>query len=308
MEKFDVVIIGSGVAGMTAAIYSSRLGLKTQVIENLIPGGQVINVEKIEDFPGFPNGISGAELTELIKNQAESNGSEFMMSEISKISKSKNSWHIQSSESEITTKTIIIAAGSTLSKLNIPGENELIGGGVSYCATCDGAFFIDQKVCVVGGGDSALQEALSLTEFASEIQILCNKPSLHAQQILKDRVASNQKISVKYNVQISEIHGDGMVEAISIVNLSDNEIAKIKMDGVFIFVGLNPNSQHFNNLVSTDKSGHIITDENLNTNQPGIFAAGDIRHKSFSQLITSASDGATAAISAYKHIIKTAKE
>ena len=149
MEKFDVVIIGSGVAGMTAAIYSSRLGLKTQVIENLIPGGQVINVEKIEDFPGFPNGISGAELTELIKNQAESNGSEFVMSEISKISKTKNSWLIQSSESEITTKTIIIAAGSTLSKLNIPGENELIGGGVSYCATCDGAFFIDQKFALL---------------------------------------------------------------------------------------------------------------------------------------------------------------
>ena len=304
MEKFDVVIIGSGVAGMTAAIYSSRLGLKTQVIENLIPGGQVINVEKIEDFPGFPQGISGADLTELIKNQAQSNGSTFVMSEISEISQNGDTWFIQSSEFEITTKTIIIAAGSTLSKLNIPGENELIGGGVSYCATCDGAFFIDQKVCVVGGGDSALQEALSLSEFARDIQILCNKSSLHAQQILKDRIASNEKISVQYDVQISEIHGDGMVEQISILNLSNNEITKTRMDGVFIFVGLDPNTQHFNNLVATDKSGHIITDENLNTNQPGIFAAGDIRNKSFSQLITSASDGSIAAISAYRHIAK----
>tara|TARA_B100002051_G_scaffold126463_1_gene120352 strand:- start:92 stop:1015 length:924 start_codon:yes stop_codon:yes gene_type:complete len=307
MEEFDVVIIGSGVAGMTAAIYTSRLGLKTQVIENLIPGGQIINVEKIEDFPGFPQGISGAELTDLMKTQAQINGSEFVMSEISKISKKEDIWTIQSSESKVMTKTIIIAAGSTLSKLNVPGEKELVGGGVSYCATCDGAFFIDQKVCVIGGGDSALQEALSLSEFAKEIYILCNKSSLHAQKILQDRVESDKKISIKFNVQISEIHGDGMVEHISILNLSNNETTKIKMDGVFIFVGLNPNSQNFNDLVNTDQSGHIITDENLNTNQPGIFAAGDIRNKSFSQLITSSSDGAMAAISAYRHIAKMQK-
>ena len=160
---------------------------------------------------------------------------------------------------------------------------------------------------MIGGGDSALQEALSLSEFAKEIYILCNKSSLHAQKILQDRVESDKKISIKFNVQISEIHGDGMVEHISILNLSNNETTKMKMDGVFIFVGLDPNSQNFNDLVNTDQSGHIITDENLNTNQPGIFAAGDIRNKSFSQLITSSSDGAMAAISAYRHIAKIQK-
>ena len=204
-------------------------------------------------------------------------------------------------------KTLVLATGAMGRASTLPGENEFLGKGVSYCATCDGAFFIDQKVCVIGGGDSALQEALSLSEFAKEIYILCNKSSLHAQKILQDRVESDKKISIKFNVQISEIHGDGMVEHISILNLSNNETTKMKMDGVFIFVGLDPNSQNFNDLVNTDQSGHIITDENLNTNQPGIFAAGDIRNKSFSQLITSSSDGAMAAISAYRHIAKIQK-
>ena len=186
----------------------------------------------------------------------------------------------------------------------MPGENELVGAGVSYCATCDGAFFIDQRVCVVGGGDSALQEAITLTGFASKVDVFCRSSCLHAQQTLQDQITGHEKIQVHLNVEVQEIHGEGMVDGISLLKTLSGESTRVNLDGVFIFVGLTPSTDYLRNLLETDESGHIKTDINLQTSEKGIFAAGDIRANSASQLISSAGDGATAAINAKKYISK----
>ena len=302
MDAYDVIVIGGGTAGFSAGMYSSRLGLKTLLLERLIPGGQIINVEKVEDYPGFPEGISGAEFSSKLQEQAIGSGTEFAMSEVTGIRKLDKQWVVETYEGEKTAKSIILAGGSTLNRLGVPGENELVGAGVSYCATCDGAFFIDQNVAVIGGGDSALQEAITLTEFASKVDIFCKSETLHGQQILQDRVSNHEKIKVHLNVEVKEIHGDGMVEGISLINLLSGESTRVHMDGVFIFVGLTPNSDFIEGLVDTDKGGHIQTDINLETCVKGIFAAGDIRANSASQLISSAGDGVTAAVNAKKYL------
>ena len=304
MADYDVIIIGGGTAGFSAGMYSSRLGMNTLLVERLIPGGQIINVERIEDYPGLPAGISGADFSSKVQEQAIASGTEFAMSEVTGIRKSGQEWIVDTYEGEKTSKSVIIAGGSTLDKLNVPGENELIGAGVSYCATCDGAFFIDQKVCVVGGGDSALQEAITLTEFASHVDLFCRSSSLQAQQILQDRITDHEKIEVHLNVEVQEIHGDGMVDGVSLLQTVSGESKRVNIDGVFIFVGLIPNTDYLQNILETDESGHIKTDINLQTSEKGIFAAGDIRANSASQLISSAGDGATAAVNAKKYILK----
>ena len=304
MADYDVIIIGGGTAGFSAGMYSSRLGMKTLLVERLIPGGQIINVERIEDYPGLPDGISGADFSSKVQEQAIASGTEFAMSEVMGIRKSGHEWIVDTYEGEKISKSIIVAGGSTLKKLNVPGENELVGAGVSYCATCDGAFFIDQRVCVVGGGDSALQEAITLTGFASKVDVFCRSSSLHAQQTLQDRITGHEKILVHLNVEVQEIHGEGVVDGISLLKTLSGESTRVNLDGVFIFVGLTPSTDYLRNLLETDESGHIKTDINLQTSEKGIFAAGDIRANSASQLISSAGDGATAAINAKKYISK----
>ncbi|HBE99635.1 MAG TPA: thioredoxin-disulfide reductase [Dehalococcoidia bacterium] len=304
MADYDVIIIGGGTAGFSAGMYSSRLGMKTLLVERLIPGGQIINVERIEDYPGLPDGISGADFSSKVQEQAIVSGTEFAMSEVMGIRKSGHEWIVDTYEGEKISKSIIVAGGSTLKKLNVPGENELVGAGVSYCATCDGAFFIDQRVCVVGGGDSALQEAITLTGFASKVDVFCRSSCLHAQQTLQDQITGHEKIQVHLNVEVQEIHGEGMVDGISLLKTLSGESTRVNLDGVFIFVGLTPSTDYLRNLLETDESGHIKTDINLQTSEKGIFAAGDIRANSASQLISSAGDGATAAINAKKYISK----
>ena len=304
MADYDVIIIGGGTAGFSAGMYSSRLGMKTLLVERLIPGGQIINVERIEDYPGLPDGISGADFSSKVQEQAIASGTEFAMSEVMGLRKSGHVWIVDTYEGEKISKSIIVAGGSTLKKLNVPGENELVGAGVSYCATCDGAFFIDQRVCVVGGGDSALQEAITLTGFASKVDVFCRSSSLHAQQTLQDRITGHEKILVHLNVEVQEIYGDGVVEGISLLKTLSGEFIRVNLDGVFIFVGLTPSTDYLRNLLETDGSGHIKTDINLQTSEKGIFAAGDIRANSASQLISSAGDGATAAVNAKKYISK----
>ena len=307
MADYDVIIIGGGTAGFSAGMYSSRLGMKTLLVERLIPGGQIINVERIEDYPGLPEGISGADFSSKVQEQAIASGTEFAMSEVTGIRKSGQEWIVETYEGEEATKSVIIAGGSTLDKLNVPGENELVGAGVSYCATCDGAFFIDQNVCVVGGGDSALQEAITLAEFASNVDLFCRSSSLQAQQTLQDRITGHEKIQVHLNVEVQEIHGDGMVDGVSLLQTLSGESKRVNIDGVFIFVGLIPNTDYLQNILETDESGHIKTDINLQTSEKGIFAAGDIRANSASQLISSAGDGVTAAVNAKKYILKEQK-
>jgi thioredoxin reductase (NADPH) len=304
MADYDVIIIGGGTAGFSAGMYSSRLGMKTLLVERLIPGGQIINVERIEDYPGLPDGISGADFSSKVQEQAIASGTEFAMSEVMGLRKSGHEWIVDTYEGEKISKSIIVAGGSTLKKLNVPGENELVGAGVSYCATCDGAFFIDQRVCVVGGGDSALQEAITLTGFASKVDVFCRSSSLHAQQTLQDRITGHEKILVHLNVEVQEIYGDVVVEGISLLKTLSGEFIRVNLDGVFIFVGLTPSTDYLRNLLETDESGHIKTDINLQTSEKGIFAAGDIRANSASQLISSAGDGATAAVNAKKYISK----
>ncbi|HBR65062.1 MAG TPA: thioredoxin-disulfide reductase [Dehalococcoidia bacterium] len=304
MADYDVIIIGGGTAGFSAGMYSSRLGMKTLLVERLIPGGQIINVERIEDYPGLPDGISGADFSSKVQEQAIVSGTEFTMSEVMGIRKSGHEWIVDTYEGEKISKSIIVAGGSTLKKLNVPGENELVGAGVSYCATCDGAFFIDQRVCVVGGGDSALQEAITLTGFASKVDVFCRSSCLHAQQTLQDQITGHEKIQVHLNVEVQEIHGEGVVDGISLLKTLSGESTRVNLDGVFIFVGLTPSTDYLRNLLETDESGHIKTDINLQTSEKGIFAAGDIRANSASQLISSAGDGATAAINAKKYISK----
>ena len=300
------MVIGGGAAGLTAGIFASRMGLDTMLLEKLMPGGQVINAEKIEDFPGISDIVSGAELVGNMQMQAMSSGAQIVLEEVISLSKSSNLVTIVTTEKSYTADALIIAGGSTLKKLNVPGENKLTGHGVSYCATCDGAFFLNQDVCVVGGGDSALEEAITLTEFASKVTILCKNKSLHGQKILQDRVKENNKIEICFSVLVEEILGDNEVDTLLLKDLESGNITEKRTSGIFIFVGLNPNTTYLNNLLDLDRGGHIKTDANMKTNLPGVLAAGDIRSNSASQLITAAGDGSTAAISAY-HFIQSGK-
>ena len=302
MIEKDLIVIGGGAAGMSSGIFASRLGLNTLLLEQLMPGGQVINSENIEDYPGFPEGISGAELTAKMQDQAMANGVDIELSEVTGLSQECDQWMVQTSDGVKSAKAIIVAGGSSLRKLQVKGEDDLAGAGVSYCATCDGAFFIDQDVCVIGGGDSALEEALTLTTFAASVDIFCREESLHGQKTLLDRAVSNDKINIHTNVEVTEIHGDGMVSGTSLKNLISGETTRIDLDGVFIFVGLEPNSYYLSTLVELDGGGHIKTDSRMRTSKVGLLAAGDIRSESASQLISAAGDGATAAINAFEYV------
>ena len=302
MTDKDIIIIGGGAAGLSAGIFASRLGLNTLLLERLMPGGQVINAEVIEDYPGFEDPISGAELVGKMQEQAMAVGTEIRLCEVTGISRINNYWSVETYDGAVSSHCVIIAGGSTLRKLGVKGETKLEGAGVSYCATCDGAFFIGQQVCVIGGGDSALTEALVLTEFASRIDLYCRENTLHGQQILQDRVTENDKITIHFNVEITEIHGDGMVESVSIRDIKSGETTRTDHQGVFIFTGLDPNTDYLSGLLNLDNGGHIETDVTMRTHVSGILAAGDIRKDAASQLITSAGDGSTAALSAFRYI------
>ncbi len=267
-----------------------------------MPGGQVINAEVVEDYPGFENPIPGAELVGKMQEQAMAAGTEIRLSEVTGISRINNYWSVETYDGAVSSQCVIIAGGSTLRKLEVKGETKLEGAGVSYCATCDGAFFVGQEVCVVGGGDSALTEALVLTEFASRIDVYCRENTLHGQRILQDRVAENDKITIHFDVEITEIHGDGLVESVSIHNIKSGETTRVDHQGVFIFAGLDPNTAYLSGLLNLDTGGHIKTDITMRTDVEGILAAGDIRKDAASQLITSAGDGSTAALSAFRYI------
>ena len=229
-------------------------------------------------------------------------GTEIRLSEVTGISRINNYWSVETYDGAVSSQCVIIAGGSTLRKLEVKGETKLEGAGVSYCATCDGAFFVGQEVCVVGGGDSALTEALVLTEFASRIDVYCRENTLHGQRILQDRVAENDKITIHFDVEITEIHGDGLVESVSIHNIKSGETTRVDHQGVFIFAGLDPNTAYLSGLLNLDTGGHIKTDITMRTDVEGILAAGDIRKDAASQLITSAGDGSTAALSAFRYI------
>jgi len=301
-NTYDVIIVGGGVAGLTAGLYTSRAGLKTLLLERMMPGGQVINADIIENFPGFPDGISGAEIGPLIQDQAGRYGMAIQMGEVDGIVRTDGGWKASAYGSEYTARAIIMAGGSTLRKLGVPGEEELHGAGVSYCATCDGGFFMNEVVGVVGGGDSALDEALVLTEFASEVILFVRGDAFSGQKIYQDRVLAHDKIEVRWNTTVDSIMGEGQVEGVGVTDIASGETSRVDLSGVFIYVGLEPNSDYLSDLLPLDGGGHIPTDIWMRTSVEGIFAAGDIRQNSAAQLITSAGDGATAAIAAQRYL------
>jgi thioredoxin reductase (NADPH) len=299
---YDLVIVGGGTAGMTAGMYASRHGLNSVLLERLMTGGQIINAEKIENFPGFPDGISGAEFGPLLQDQATAQGLEIRLSEVTGLRQQGPGWQVETTDGELSSRAVIVTGGSTLRTLGVPGETELHGAGVSYCATCDGAFFMNEVVAVVGAGDSALDEAITLTEFASSVIVIRRGEQFSGQQVLQDRVTSSPKIEVRDNTTVTAILGDAQVEGVSVEDPESGETSRIDLSGVFVYVGLEPNTQYLRELLPLDNAGHIPTDIWMRTELPGLLAAGDIRQHSAAQLVTAAGDGATAAIAAHRYI------
>jgi len=301
MSDYDVTIIGGGPAGLTAGLYAARAGLKSLLVEQGVFGGQIVNAPLVENYPGFPEGVSGPELGEFMHRQATKYGLETLTTEVTGV-RTGNTYEVTTTEGDIQTKSIIIAAGSEYQKLDVAGEERLSGRGVSYCATCDGFFFRDRDVAVVGGGDTALTDALELAQHCSKVYIIHRRDQLRATKALQEKAFSQAKIELVWNTVVHEIVGDRMLRNVRLRNVKTGQTSDLEVDGVFVAVGIKPNNQAFSHLVTPDEAGFIVTDELMRTPAPGIFAAGDIRHNSFRQIITAAGDGAAAAMSAFKYV------
>lgn len=298
---YDFVVIGGGCAGLAAAQYGARANLKTAVIENSVLGGQVLNIFDLENYPGVFPAQNGGEFINTMRNQAENFGAEFHNTTISSIDKIDNKFKIQTSSGTFHALAVVIATGATHRKLGIPGEEKLSGMGVSYCATCDGPFFRNKKIVVVGGGDSACDEATYLSTLTNDVTLIHRKGSLRAQKAVADRVLNNPNIKTIFNTVVTEIKGDFKVEKIVLENLETGEKTDFSCDGVFIFVGMIPQTDLVE-MLPKDEGGYIKTNEEMETFIPGMYVAGDIRSKPFRQVVTATSDGAIAAWSAAKYI------
>ncbi len=300
--NYDVLIVGGGVAGMTAGMYAANYGLRTGIVERMMGGASIINIEKIDNFPGFPEGISGAELGPAVQEQAMNAGADFIMGDTTKITKDGDYRVVSSDAGELRAKTVIIAAGSTLRQLGIPGEEEYFGRGVSQCATCDGPLYMNQVVAVAGGGDSAADEALTLTEYCERVLLIHRTDQLSAQQSLIDRVGENHKIEVVWNTVVEEVLGADTISGLRLRNVVTNMENAMELSGLFVYIGLEPNTSLVDGLLKTDNAGHIPANISMETEVPGVYAIGDLRQNSSSQLVSAAGDGATAAVAAFKYI------
>jgi len=299
---YDIIIIGGGPAGLSAAIYTARARLSTLILENALVGGQSVNAERLDNYPGFPNGISGAELASLMQEQATKYGTEIITAEVTGLKPEGPRKTVLSTEGNFTAGAIIIAGGCQRQKLGVPGEAEFTGRGVSFCATCDGAFFRDREIAVVGGGDAAITEALHLTKFASKVTVIHRRDQLRATPIVQEKAFAEPKIEFRWDSVVEAIEGDDFVRSLKLRNVKTNEISTLTVDGVFMSIGFKPNTDYLKDVIPLDKSGAVITDGSLETQVSGVFAAGDIRQHSPRQVIVAAGDGAHAAISATKHL------
>lgn len=291
---YDIVIIGGGPAGLTASIYAKRFGLSTLLIEKIGIGGQAALTDLIENYSGFPEGVSGEELIRKMEEQAKKFDVEFLFDEVINIKIDEEIKKIKTNTMEIESIGVIIATGANPKKLNVPGENEFTGKGVSYCAVCDAFFYKEKDVVVVGGGDSAISEAIYLTKFANNVYVVHRRDKLRAAYYLQERAFKNSKIKFIFNSIIKEIRGDKRVNSVIIQDLAKNKNTELNINGVFIYIGFKPNSEFLKDKVETDENGFIITDEEMRTNKKFIYAAGDVRKKSLRQIITACTDGAIA--------------
>jgi len=301
---YDVIIAGAGPAGMTAAVYASRANLDTLMIERGIPGGQMANTEDVENYPGYDH-ILGPDLSNKMFEHAKKFGAEYAYGDIKEVIDDGNYKTIVAGSKEYKTKALIITTGAQYKKLGIPGEEELAGRGVSYCAVCDGAFFKNRHLVVVGGGDSAVEEGVYLTRFADKVTIIHRRDELRAQKILQDRAFNNDKVEFIWDTVVNSINGpEGKVSSVSLENTKTGEKTEFSTDGVFPYIGMDPLSEPFVSLGITNDEGYIVTDENMATEVPGIFAAGDIRDKKLRQIVTATGDGSIAAEEAIAYVEK----
>jgi thioredoxin reductase (NADPH) len=301
-EEYKVIIIGGGPAGLSAGLYTSRTRLSTLLIERGLVGGLITETELVENYPGFPEGISGLELGELMHQQATKYGLEILLAEVTGLELQQGQKIIKTTEGNFTAKAVIIASGSERLKLGVPGEKEFTGKGVSYCATCDAAFFRELPVAVAGGGDVGITEALHLAKFASRVTVIEFLPKLGASRILQERAAAEPKIEFQLNTRVEEIEGEEVVKRLKLRQVITGRKSTLDVAAIFVSIGIKPNTDYLKGILSLDASGTIITNDKLETNIPGIFAAGDVRRNSVQQAITAAGDGATAAIYAEKFI------
>lgn len=298
---YDVVVIGAGPGGLTAALYASRSNLSTLLLERGIPGGQMNNTAEIENYSGFKS-IMGPDLSTRMFEGAQQFGAEYGYGDVKEIKNGKQYKEIITADKTYRTRSIIIGTGAEHKKLGVTGEAEYNGRGVSYCAVCDGAFFKEKHIVVIGGGDSAVEEGTYLTQFADRVTIIHRRDKLRAQQILQDRAFKNEKVQFIWNSVVEEIEGEEAVNGVSVRNVKTGEVSKIEAEGTFIYIGLLPNSEQFRDLGFTDEEGWIVTDENMETTVPGIFAIGDVRKTVLRQVATAVGDGSIAGNAAFQYV------
>jgi thioredoxin reductase (NADPH) len=299
-----VLIIGSGCAGLTAAIYAARANLKPVVIDGYEPGGQLTLTTMVENYPGFPDGILGPELIDNIRKQAERFGAEFRAGAVSEVHLSHRPFSIVAGQEKYHTETLIVAAGAVARLLGLEGERQLMGHGVSTCATCDGYFFRGKEIAVVGGGDSAIEEANFLTKFASRVHLIHRRNEFRASKIMQERARANEKVHIITPAVVDKVHGveKGAVEAIDLHNVETNEKSTLPVEGIFVAIGHDPNTKVFRGKLDMDAEGYLVTKRGSHTNVPGVFAAGDAQDRHYRQAVTAAGSGCMAALDAERFL------
>ncbi|MBI4971620.1 MAG: thioredoxin-disulfide reductase [Candidatus Omnitrophica bacterium] len=305
MDIWDVAIIGGGGAGLTAGLYASRANLKTCLFEKISTGGQIALTDDVENYPGFPEGVTGPEVAQKMEEQAKKYGTEIITEEIMALQEKDGKFVLKTAGKEYFSHTIILASGASPRKVGVSGERELTGKGVSYCATCDGAFFRNKQIIVVGGGDSALQEGLFLTRFATKVYIVHRRDKLRGSAILQERAFKNQKIEFIWDTVIDSMHGSNKLEFVKLRNVKKNQVRDFNIDGVFVFVGHDPETKYIGDFVKLDEKGYVIADAvSFETSRKGVFAAGEVRTGAVKQLVTACGEGCAAALQA-QHYLET---